>query len=420
VRAGVPIGAVVDPNDPLTIFVNNYQGGNFLSTDGGQTWANASKGYTGAKLTDIAVDPDSSGIVFVNGRSGPFRSVDGGANWTGISYSPASRPEWNAIAINPSDSREILISDELEGYIFKSTDRGRTWREVFDEPNSGDECSLTPPAQMCRDGFQDIAYAPSNTSIIYAGMRACRRNIDHNFPKRNSYGMYKSTDGGENWAAINNGLGTTYINIHAVAVHPSNANTVYIGTWKDGLFKTTDGGSSWVAKNAGLTASDVRAVAIDPNAPQTIYAGLGEGAGIYKSTNGGDSWVAINSGLDLVCPSYLLPIGGSPLGFSLERPPEQVEDQLYSSIPWTSIRALAIDPTDSQTVYAADFHSGAYLSTDGGGSWVKINEGLTMRAISALAISSDGQLVYAATWGGGVFRLGDLELEEIYLPLILK
>lgn len=420
VRAGVPIGAVVDPDDPMTVFVNNYQGGNFLSTDGGETWVNASKGYTGAKLSDIAVAPSHAGIVFVNGRSGPFRSLDGGVNWDGLSYSPASQPEWNAVAINPNNTNEILLSDEFQGFIFKSTDRGKSWRKVFDEPNAGDDCSLTPPAQMCRDGFQDIAYAPSNPSIIYAGMRASRRNIDHDFPARKSYGMYKSTDGGENWFAINNGLNTTYINIHAVAVHPGDANTAYAGTWKDGLYKTTDGGSSWVAKNVGLAASDVRAVAIDPNNPQTLYAGLGEGAGIYKSTNGGDSWGAINTGIDLICPSYLLPAGGSELGFSLEGPPEEPLGQIYSSVPWTSIRAIVIDPTSSQTVYAADHNSGIYLSTNGGSSWSKINDGLTMRAVRALAISSDGQVVYAASWGGGVFRLGDVDVEQIYLPLIVK
>jgi hypothetical protein len=50
---------------------------------------------------------------------------------------------------------------------------------------------------------------------------------------------------------------------------------------------------------------------------------------------------------------------------------------------------------------------------------VPINEGLTMKAVTALDIASDGQVVYAATWGGGVFRLGEVELSA-YLPLVLR
>ena len=68
----------------------------------------------------------------------------------------------------------------------------------------------------------------------------------------------------------------------------------------------------------------------------------------------------------------------------------------------------------------ADYHAGAFLSTDGGASWVPINEMLTMKAVTALDISADGQVVYAATWGGGVFRLGDVEIYPTYLPATLK
>ena len=57
--AGVPISAVVDPDDPFTVFVNNYGGGNFKSVDGAETWINASNGYTGAHLHDIAIDQNN-------------------------------------------------------------------------------------------------------------------------------------------------------------------------------------------------------------------------------------------------------------------------------------------------------------------------------------------------------------------------
>jgi hypothetical protein len=100
--------------------------------------------------------------------------------------------------------------------------------------------------------------------------------------------------------------------------------------------------------------------------------------------------------------------------------PEDLLTRPYGSVPWTSIWDIAIDPTDSSSIYAADHHSGVYLSTNSGGTWAPINEGLTMKAVTTLDLSSDGTVVYAGTWGGGIFRLGDIELQSIYLPLVVR
>jgi len=417
VRAGFPISAVVDPDDPYTLFANNYMGGNFKSTDGGQTWVDASKGYTGAHLHDIAIDADNLATVYTIGRSGPFRSYNGGEDWLGIAFSPATSGEWYAVALNPNNPQEVLISGEFDGTIYKSTNGGNSWRVVFQHPEVGQG-----GPQECRHGFKAIAYAPSNPSIVYAGMRKGRRSINGDFPPKPSFGMYKSTDGGETWVEINNGLKTSLININCIAVHPSNPDIVYIGTWRDGVFKTTDGGQSWALRSNGLASADVRSLAIDPQNPQVVYAGLGEGAGIFKSTNGGELWGAINSGLSIVCPSYLLSMGQVEEDFSLERPPKRSVGADYYSVPWTAVWAIVIDPTNPQTIYAADHHSGVYLSTDGGTNWVPINKGLSTKAVTAMAVSANGKMLYAATEGEGVFRLAVPKpaLYKIYLPLILK
>ena len=405
IRAGVPISAVVDPDDPFSVFVNNYGGGNFKSTDGGENWVNASKGYTGAHLHDVAIDPDNPATVYTIGRSGPFKSYNGGIDWEGMEKIPAASPEWYAVALNPENTMDVLISNEFEGGILKSTDGGNSWKVVFqhEEITEGDP-------KHSRHGFKAIVYSPSNPGIVYAGMRKGRRSIDGDFPPEASFGMYKSTDRGETWVEINNGLQTSYINIHCIAVHPTNAQVVYIGTWRDGIFKTTDGGQNWVLKSNGLISSDVRSLAIDPQDPNTIYAGLGEGAGVYKSTNGGEIWGEMNTGLHIVCPPQLLPIGKVNQGISLEEPPERAVGADYYTIPWTSVWDIVIDPTDSQTIYAADHHSGVYLSTDGGTNWDPINEELKTKAVTAMAISSDGKVLYSATEGGGVFRIGEVEI----------
>jgi len=73
--------------------------------------------------------------------------------------------------------------------------------------------------------------------------------------------------------------------------------------------------------------------------------------------------------------------------------------------PAAVVRAIVIDPTDSNIVYAGDLRTGVYRSENGGQLWVQVNKGLSTRAVKALALSSDGGTLYAATEGEGVFRL---------------
>ena len=396
--AGIPIGAVVDPDDPMTIFVNNYNGGVFKSTDGARTWINSSMGYTGADLHDIAIDPNNPATVYTIGRSGPFRSFRSGKEWTGIAFPPARNDEWYAVAVNPKKPQEVIVSDERQGNIYKSTDGGNDWKKVLHHPGAYMGIDIN-----ARQGFKTIVYSPSNPDIVYAGMRK-QRNTVNSGRATASFGVYQSTDAGNNWREINSGLENSTKNINCIAVHPWNPEIAYAGTLQDGVYKTTDGGMHWVPLSSGLMSLDVRSLAIDPRNPETVYAGLGEGAGLFKTTDGGKLWEGVNYGIRIECPSYLQRVGQVRPGVSLVKPKRLVGGD-YVSVPWTVISSIVIDPQEPQTVYAADYSLGVYRSTDGGLSWLAINEGLSTKAVMALALSADGWVLYAATSGEGVFRL---------------
>ena len=126
-------------------------------------------------------------------------------------------------------------------------------------------------------------------------------------------GVFKSTNGGGDWSAVNTGLTSTYIK--ALAIDPVTPATLYAGTDSDGVFKSVNGGESWNAVNTDLTCPYIFALAIDPTTPTTLYAGTL--CGIFKSINGGGNWSAINTGL-----------------------------------PDTFVFALAIDPQTPTTLYA--------------------------------------------------------------------
>jgi hypothetical protein len=111
-------------------------------------------------------------------------------------------------------------------------------------------------------------------------------------------------------------------------------------------------------------------VAVHPSEPDIVYAGLAF-AGLYRSQDGGASWQPRAAGLN----------------------------------PEASISDVVFDPTDPQVMYTADRFSGVYRSGDGGATWFSTVQGLRTRAVNALAITSDGGHLYAATEGEGVFRL---------------
>ncbi len=92
--------------------------------------------------------------------------------------------------------------------------------------------------------------------------------------------------------------------IRAIAVHPTDPNTVYIGAVAGGVWKSVNGGTTWTSLNDFMGNLAVCALVIDPNNPNTIYAGTGEGffnldairgAGIFKSTDAGASWSQLPS-----------------------------------------------------------------------------------------------------------------------------
>jgi ligand-binding sensor domain-containing protein len=128
--------------------------------------------------------------------------------------------------------------------------------------------------------------------------------------------------------------------VRALAIDPATPSTLYAGTLT-GVFQSTNSGGSWSAVKTGLNNFYVYALVIDPTTPSTLYAGTW-GGGVYQSTNSGGSWSAVNIGLS-----------GNAL----------------------CVYALAIDPTTPSTLYAGTYR-GVFQSTNSGGSWSAVNTGL--------------------------------------------
>ena len=367
IRPGFPIDFQVDPRDPERIFVNNYGGGNFLSEDGGETWASASVGYTGADLRDVFVFPTNPAFVLVNGRSGPFLSRDGGVKWEGINPLDL-RPigEGARVVVDPSNQGHILLSSSHQGWTFESVDGGLTWYLAtnFEEELQNLPVLLTGEKFQ---GVQAIAFAPSDPDIVYGGFGLWRNAKSAN--PNQIMTILISEDGGHSWTSVNAGPLEGWT-VTAILVHPTDPDIAWASTLGGGIYRTQDRGNTWEAVNQGLNSLGIMDLAGDPTTPDTLYASAND-RGVFKSGNGGESWRANNAGMD----------------------------------PNEPLMTVVVDPVRPNVIYAGGYRSGVFLSEDGGAHWRLLNDGLRTRAIGALSISADGETLYAGTSGEGVYRL---------------
>jgi photosystem II stability/assembly factor-like uncharacterized protein len=237
----------------------------------------------------------------------------------------------------------------------------------------------------------DIAVVDGSPDIVYAATA--------------SGGVWKTTNRGASWTPVFERERT--VSVGAIALAPSNPNIVWVGTgeansvrsssWGDGVYRSDDGGKTW--QHMGLEGSrHVGRIVVHPKDPRIVYvAALGSlfgpnaDRGLYKTLDGGATWTKV-----------------------------------LSASEHTGAVDVAMDPRDPQLLYAALFQrerrnwsfigggpeSGLYKSTDGGGTWQKLTNGLPhgdMGRIGLAICRSRPDRVYAAVVApdGGIFRSED-------------
>jgi len=356
IQAGQPIDFQGDPRDPDRLFANEYGGGNFLSQDGGKTWTNASRGYTGSMMRQVLVHPDHAAQVYVVGRTGIFTSRDGGANWSGLAFPPFKNNDWHAIAMQPGSPNVLLAELTCSKKLLLSRDGGLTWTQVS-------------TASSSQAAYRTIVFAPSDPQTVYAGTAGYFSCGSFDITRPGS-GIQVSNDGGRLWVSVKDGA-LKDASVSQIAVDPRDAKTAYAATFNRGLLQTTDGGKTWLPVAASYTkGSPLFSVAVSPADSQILFIGR-DRAGLLRSEDGGKTWKIVSAGLN----------------------------------PEATVTSIVFDPADPQVLYLADLSSGVFRSVNGGKAWKAVNQGLEMRAVNSLAISADGQHLYAASEGMGVFRL---------------
>lgn len=239
------------------------------SRDEGSSWEVTSTGITGDFISDIAIDPATPEIVYAGGQW-VWKSEDSGATWRQASLPLRSR---YALAIDPVHPNVVYAATSglgpfpnySNGGVYRSVDAGGTWS--FSAAGLVDTDLGTT--------VFDLAIHPNGA--IFAATGA---------------GVFRSSDGSLSWS----GSGLPGVRVSSVQIDPMAPSTLYAGSYDGGVFKSTDTGASWIAVNTGLSGVSVRCLLVDPVRPRTVYAGTSD-SGVFRSMDGGSSWFPWNSGL---------------------------------------------------------------------------------------------------------------------------
>ncbi len=302
-----PGGRVADivgiPGNPALFYVVPANAGIFKTINGGTTFTQifADDNIAIASVGALAIAPSDPNVLWAGAGEGDprnstsygdgvYRSTDAGETWVHLGLTDTERIK--RIRVHPNDPDTAYLcamghawGPNAERGVFKTTDAGRSWSKVLYK-NADTGCS-------------DLDMDPSNPRILYAGMYTFRRRPWRFDSGGGETALYRSTDGGQTWTKLTNGLPKGDMDRIGVAVAPSRPQTVYLITEAKGenggeLFRSDNRGDTWRMVNADPNInfrpfyySDLR---VDPNDPERVYSLSGS---LNLSTDGGRTFARI-------------------------------------------------------------------------------------------------------------------------------
>lgn len=240
----------IDPRDSNIIYAGVYQNklGRLLrSGDAGKNWQEVYR-VSREKYAVFAVEIDSydPSVVYMGTAEGGFlKSMDYGKSWRVIKWFDEVITD---IKVNPYDTRTVFVS-LFRDKVFKTTDKGGSWQELTGLKNFIKET----------EEIQILVMDKKNPNVLYLGAK---------------YGLLKSLDGGQSWQKVNIVIPPASVPVSAIALDPSTSFFLYYAAGNV-VYRTQDNGQTWTVHSVATT-KNVKYLAVDPQNPQVIFAGMGE------------------------------------------------------------------------------------------------------------------------------------------------
>jgi len=326
------------PSQPKTFYMGVASGGLFKTTDSGATWTPITDGKVPLGSTgSIAVADSDPNVIYLGTGSdgvrsnvstgrGMYKSTDGGQTWKFIGLYNAG--QIGAVRIHPTNPDIVWVAANGDVFkpndergVFKTTDGGQTWRKVL----------------FISDGVgaMDLELQPNNPNVVYAWMSRLERKPWTIISGGREGGFYKSTDGGEHFTKISNGLPNELLGKANLAVTNANPNRIYAlveAKPGGGFYRSEDAGQTWALINSSGALIQrpfyYTTLGADPSNADVVYAGA---EGFFKSTDAGKTFTPFRT-------------------------------------PHGDNHDIWINPKDSQIMIQSN-DGGANVSTDGGRTW---------------------------------------------------
>ncbi len=351
----------IHPLDTTILYAGSASGGLWKSTTGGRgakAWQRVETGYPVMGVSAIAIDPQNPDVLYIGTGEvynmensmpnvafrttrgtygiGILKSTDGGQSWTkSLDWSYGDLRGVQDIKINPLRPATVYAAT-TEG-LLRSTDAGASWQTVHN-----------------RKMAVDIEISPADTGVVF---------VTHgSLNDENISGIFRSTDGGNTFTLLNNGIASIYSGKALLGICAGQPNVIYASVGNDfvqeGLYKSTNNGDSWTK----VSTSDVCSyqgwyshdIAIHPTKPdRIIWSGI-------------DLWTSTNSGASVVRQTlwYSWYFGQVPVGG-----PEGPSNYVHADI-----HRLYWSTQDVNKVYCVT-DGGIFASSDGGNTWEGRNGG---------------------------------------------
>jgi len=324
--------------DRVTYYFGSSGGGVWKTSDAGRSWKSVSDGFFGGSIGAVAVAPSDHNVVYVgtgeetvrgnvSEGDGMWKSTDAGKSWTHVGLTDSRHI--TRVRVHPQNPDLVyacalghLFGPNDERGVFRSRDGGTTWDKI---------------KFVSRDaGCVDLAMDPTNPRVLYASFWNIRRQPWTFESGGAGSGIWKSTDGGDNWSELTTapGLPRGTIGISGVSVSPSNPDNVWaiVEAEDGGVFRSRDAGKTWNRVNDDRSLRQrawyYSRIYADPKDEETVYV---VNVRFQRSKDGGKSFEAIRT-------------------------------------PHGDNHDLWIDPDDPRRMIESN-DGGAQVSEDGGESW---------------------------------------------------
>jgi photosystem II stability/assembly factor-like uncharacterized protein len=303
-RGGRTVGLAGVADQPNVFYIGVNNGGVWKTDDFGWTWRPIFDEEPTGSIGAVAVAPSDPNVVYVGSGEGlqrpdlsvgdgMYKSTDAGKTWRHLGLRDGQQiPQ---IIVDPGNANRLFVAvlghpygPNAERGVYRSTDGGATFQRVLYKDD--------------RTGAIDLAFDPRNPQTVYSVLWQAQQGPWENgaFSGPNS-GLYKSTDGGTNWAPLSGGLPNYAqggLGRIGIGVAPNEPNRMYALVeargQNGGLYRSDDAGASWKKVNGEQRiygrGSDFACVRADPMNKDVVYV---TNTSTYRSTNGGETFTAI-------------------------------------------------------------------------------------------------------------------------------